>query len=219
MKWAHPCLLLMMMLQTAGAQTGDAVMRTSNSVDIQVCVNTAFLTPQRDVFQGALWTYLTGSLLNNNGLYLDRQYTTSQGNLCYLYVFQAPNPHLATMALAMLTSHSSILVPLSDTSIQCGLSAAQWSGDNLSYLGAPFPLLWTVNDLVLWGGCVLGVLFLCMSGLCCFAMCKIQFSNKKLAPSNKEEAKKKVDNSILKIPPKKSAAPTNDSMLKLSSKV
>lgn len=200
----------------------NSVMRTGNSVDIQACVNTAFLTPQRDLFQSALWGYLAGSLLNNNGLYLDRQYTTTQGGLCYLYVFQAPNPRLAAMALAMLTSHSSILVPLSDTSIECSVSAVQWSGDNLSYLGAPFPMLWTVNDLVLWGGCILGILFLCMSGLCCFAMCKLQAkggettttSNSSKPLNNNNNNKKKMDNAMLKLPTKKSTSGViNDSML------
>ncbi len=173
LRWAGAALLV----GAAGAclgGTADGVMRTTNSVDIQVCVNSAFLTPQRDAFQAALCGYLTGSVLNSNGLYLDRQFTTGAGSLCYLYVFQAPSPKYAQLTLGRLTEQASITVPLSGADIACSVSAAQWSGDNLSYLGAPFPLLWTVNDMLLWGGCLLSVLFLCMSGLCCFALLRLR---------------------------------------------
>jgi len=184
----------------------ESIIRSSNSVDIQVCVNTAFLTPQRDVFQKALWGYLS-NLLNNNGIYLDRQYTTQNGNLCYLYVFQAPNAHYGVLALELLSSQTSPDVPMVDGStILCSVSAAQWSGDSLSYLGVPFPGLWTANDLLLWGACLLSVLFLCMSGLCCFAMCRAPLTKVKktdVTSSSSHSSSNSGDASILRLAPQK----------------
>ena len=183
MHWAVEALgLLAAMLagEVGTAQETSAVMRTTNSVDIQICVNTAFLTPQRSAFQQSLANYMM-QMLQSNALYLDRQYTTNQGNLCFLYVYQAPNPSYAAQVLETLTAQNSVSVPFSDTNIVCSVAAAQWSGDDLSTLGAPFPGLWTVNDLVLWGSCLLALLFLCMAGVCCFALCKVY-----RAPRSKE---------------------------------
>ena len=147
----------------------NSVIRTTNSVDIQLCVQTAFLTPQRDAFLQALTTHLTQDILNSNALYLDRLYTTVDGGLCYLFVYQAPSPENAVNVLERLAEQTAVYVPLGATTIQCSVDAAQWSGDNLAYLGAPFPGMWTVNDLLLWGACFLTVLSLCLSGLCCYA--------------------------------------------------
>jgi hypothetical protein len=147
----------------------NSVIRTTNSVDVQLCVQTAFLTPQRDAFLQALIAYLTESILNSNALYLDRQYTTTDGGLCYLFVYQAPGPDNAVSVLERLAEQRTLSVPFGNAPIQCSVQAAQWAGDDLSYLGAPLPGLWTVNDLLLWGACCLTVVFLCMSGMCCYA--------------------------------------------------
>ena len=143
------------------AQSTDAILRSTNSVDIQVCVNSAFLTPLRGAFQSTLMTTLQ-NLLASNALYLDRQYTTLQGTLCYLYVYQAPNPSMAVAVLEQLSLLTTLDVNFNSAYITCSINAAQWSGDQLSYLGAPFPVLWTFNDLILWGACLLSLLFLCM---------------------------------------------------------
>lgn len=152
----------------------NSIIRTTNSVDIQICVQSAFLTPQRDLFLQALIEYLTQAILNNNALYLDRQYTTNEGALCYLFVYQAPGPENAVSVMERLSEQPNLRIPFASTTIQCSIQAAQWSGDNLSYLGAPFPGLWTVNDLILWGSCILTVIFLCMSGMCCYAFIILQ---------------------------------------------
>ena len=172
------------------AQSTDATLRSTNSVDIQVCVNSAFLTPLRGAFQSTLMTTLQ-SLLASNALYLDRQYTTLQGTLCYLYVYQAPNPSMAVAVLEQLSLLTTLDVNFNSAYITCSINAAQWSGDQLSYLGAPFPVLWTFNDLILWGACLLSLLFLCMSGICCYALCKVQETEKE-QPQEETTRNKKI---------------------------
>jgi hypothetical protein len=167
-------LLLLLLAGTEGQQQTGQVIRTTNSVDIQACVSTAILTPQRDLFQQSLAQYLMQGILNSNALYLDRQYTTEQGGLCYLYVYQGQSPGNAVSVLERLTQQSVLNVPFASTTIQCFVTAAQWSGDNLAYLGAPFPQLWTMNDLILWASCLLTLLSLCMSGICCYALCRLR---------------------------------------------
>jgi hypothetical protein len=152
----------------------NAVLRSTNSVDIQLCVSTAILSPQRDAFQQALASYLMQTILNSNALYLDRQYTTDEGALCYLYVYQGQSPSNAMRVLERLTQQSTLGIPFASTTIQCSVAAAQWTGDSLDYLGAPFPGLWTINDVVLWGACLLSLLTLCMAGGCCYALCKLR---------------------------------------------
>jgi len=172
----------LLLLHCSRGQVSNAVLRTSNSVDVQVCVTTAFLTPLRGDFQTALFAYLTQTILKSDALYLDRQYTTAQGGLCYLYVYQGTSPSNAVQALERLTQQISI--QLGQDTIECSVTAAQWSGDDLSYLGAPFPLLWTVNDLVLWTSCVLAGLCLCVAGICCFALCKLRQQQQQLLLSS-----------------------------------
>lgn len=163
-----------LLLAGAYAQGTNQVIRSTNSVDIQICIQTAFLTPQRDVFQQTLSAYIMQNILSSNALYLDRQYTTNQSVLCYLYVYQGSSPSNAVSVLQRLAQRSTLQIPFAGSAIDCAVTAAQWSGDDLSYLGAPFPQLWTVNDLVLWGSCMLAVLILCMSGICIFALCKLR---------------------------------------------
>ena len=177
-------LLCCLTSPSAWGQVSNAVLRSTNSVDVQVCVSTAFLTPLRGDFQTALYTYLTQTILNSNALYLDRQYTTADGGLCYLYVYQGSSPSNAAMVLERLTQRvdqqNSLSIQLGQDTIKCSVSAAQWSGDDLSYLGAPFPLLWTATDLVLWASCVLSGLCLCVAGICCFALCKLRQQQQQL---------------------------------------
>lgn len=210
--------LLFIWIPATFAQQGDNTYRSTNSVDIQICVTTAFLTPQRDLFQQSLYTYLTTSVLNSNALYLDRQYTTSQGNLCYLYVFQAPNPSMAIVAMQQITAKQSTLsIPLGTQEISCQVSAAQWTGENLSYLGVPFPDLWTVNDLILWGSCLVSVLFLCLSGICCFAMCRLYYH---MPPKSKNNNNNKDLHKVLKIDTSKVGnKPASSLNLRLNEKI
>ena len=170
----HMQLAHLLFLTTYAYAQSNAIIRSTNSVDVQLCVQTAFLTPQRDAFLQALTNYMTQSLLNSNALYLDRQYTTTEGALCYLFVYQGTSPDNAQLVVERLAEQQTLTIPFATTTIECGVMAAQWSGDNLSYLGAPMPPLWTVNDLLLWGSCMMVVLFFCMSGMCCYAFCLLR---------------------------------------------
>lgn len=212
-------ILFFLAMSISSAQP-NSVIRTTNSVDVQVCVETAFLTPQRDAFLQTLTSYLMQSILNSNALYLDRQYTTVDGGLCYLFVYQAPEPDNAINVLERLAEQPALYVPFGSTTIQCTVEAAQWSGDNLSYLGAPFPGLWTVNDLVLWGACFLTVLFLCLSGMCCYAFIVLRSDKAQNHNNNNNNKKEPVmshpiiavhhqPHALLKLPPKKGGSAAN----------
>jgi hypothetical protein len=181
------------------AETGAPITRTTSSVDIQLCIFSGeILATQRAEFQAVLLSHLQKNILSNTAVYLERQYTTlSGGDLCYLYVYQAPTPEYSGYAVRQLAglNEQVLEVPFKIPStgvtvtIHCKVDAAQWSGDDLRYMGAPIPFMWKVNDLLLWGSSLLSVLFVCMSGLCCYALCT------RLGSANNTQE----DNQILKV--------------------
>ena len=77
--------------------------------------------------------------------------------------------------------------------VQCKVDASIWSGDDLTYLGTPFPVMWKVNDLLLWGSCILSMLFVCMSALCCYAFCT------KINPQVEGDDVLKMDKEIISL--------------------
>ncbi len=164
---------------SADAETTGIVPRSSKSVDIQLCILSGVLTTQRAEFQQTLLTHLQTNVLQSTDVYMESQYTTLiEGNLCYLCVYQAPNTDYSAYAVKKLAALNNQLlyVPFTlgggvNVLIPCKVDAAQWSGDDLTYLGTPFPVMWKVNDLLLWGSCFLSLLFVCMSALCCYAIC------------------------------------------------
>ena len=181
-------LLLLLLLATTAkveaqqdtAAAATLIQRTTSSVDIQICVQGSLLATQRAAFQQELLKYLQTQVLNDNGVYLERQYTTiTGGGMCFLYVYQGPNPDFSVYAVRQFAAMNNQMFnvpftfPSTGISVQipCKVDAAQWTGDDLTYLGTPIPGMWKVNDLLLWGSCLLSVLFLCMSCLCCYAMC------------------------------------------------
>ena len=185
--------------------------RSTSSVDILVCVQGSLLTTLRSAFQTTLVKYLRDRILEDTAVYLERQYTALvSGDLCYLYVYQAPNPQYSIYAAEQLTTklnekNQLLLVPFtipstdSTVEIQCKVDAAQWSGDDLTLLGAPLPGLWTVNDMLLWGSCLLSVLFLCMASLCCYALCTKISPFKDLSAEDEESKILKMDKEILTV--------------------
>jgi hypothetical protein len=185
--------------------------RTTSSVDILVCVQGSLLTTLRSAFQTTLVKYLRDRILEDTAVYLERQYTALvSGDLCYLYVYQAPNPQYSIYAAERLTTklnekNQLLLVPFtipstdSTVEIQCKVDAAQWSGDDLTLLGAPLPGLWTVNDMLLWGSCLLSVLFLCMATLCCYALCTKVSPFKDHSAEDEESKILKMDKEILTV--------------------
>lgn len=192
-------ICLVFYLTTTLAQ--NMIQRSASSVDIQLCVlNGGVLATQRSEFQTALLTHLQTSILSSTAVYLERQYTTLTGtDLCFLYVYQAPNPDYSAYAVRQFASMSDQLlqVPFTIPSsginvlIPCKVNAAQWNGDDLTYMGAPMPVMWKVNDILLWGSCLVSLLFLCLSALCCYALCT------KISPLGSETDGE--DNQILKV--------------------
>jgi hypothetical protein len=205
-------LVVCILIHSASAET--IVPRSSKSVDIQLCVLTGVLTTQRAEFQQTLLTHLQTNVLQSTDVYMESQYTTLvEGNLCYLCVYQAPNTEYSAYAVKKLAALNNQLlyVPFTlgggvNVQIPCKVDAAQWSGDDLTYLGVPFPVMWKVNDLLLWGSCMLSLLFVCMSALCCYAICTnpnngvLSIKTKPSGNSIKENDKKdvlKVDKKVL----------------------
>ena len=158
------------------AATDTSTMRSTNSVDIQVCAG-GVLANYRDAFEAALLQSLQ-TKLRSLAVYLDTGYSDTDGDMCLLYVLQAPNPTAAAQAFQYLNPQGSgsvtFLQPFQQAGVtaqaNCTLTAAQWSGFSLSYLGAPLPSMWTVNDLLLWGSCGVGVLALVLAAGCCYAL-------------------------------------------------
>lgn len=184
-------LLLVLVSSPADAeqQAASIIPRSASSVDIQLCVLSGFLLPtQRTEFQQVLLTHLQTQILSDTGVYLERQYTTlTEGNLCYLCVYQAPTTDYAVYAVKKFAALPSQLLYIPFTfsttagvsvQIPCKVDAALWSGDDLTYLGTPFPVKWwKVNDLLLWGSSLVSLLFVCLSSLCCYALCTQNLGN------------------------------------------
>ena len=187
------------------------IQRSASSVDIQLCVlNVGVLATQRSEFQTALLNHLQTNILSSTAVYLERQYTTLTGtDLCFLYVYQAPNPDYSAYAVRQFAAMNEqiLQVPFTIPSsgvtvlISCKVDAAQWNGDDLTYLGAPMPVMWNVNDILLWGSCMVSLLFLCLSGLCCYAICTkispLGSTNDKTSENNEDNRILKVDKQIL----------------------
>lgn len=208
------------------SSTSTMIPRSSKSVDIQLCILSGVLTTQRADFQKTLLTHLQTNVLQSTDVYMESQYTTLiEGNLCYMCVYQAPNADYSSYAVKKLAALNNQLlyVPFTlgggvNVQIPCKVDAAQWSGDDLTYLGTPFPVMWKVNDLLLWGSCLLSLLFVCMSALCCYAICTntppttadphngvLSFKMKKTPPSplllqnNPDKNKNQDDKNVLKM--------------------
>ena len=78
---------------------------------------------------------------------------------------QAPNQQQVAAAVAKLSTKLT-----GEQGLQIDVDAAPWRGVDLEYLGAPLVGGWTAADLVLWGGCALGLLLSALSALCCYAL-------------------------------------------------
>ena len=195
-------ITLLLFTTTECQEIATLIQRTSSSVDIQICVQGSVLATQRIEFQKSLLKYLQDTVLSTDAVYLERQYTTLlNSDLCFLYVYQAPNTAYSLIAVQRFSSKTDQLlnVPFTFTSsgtnviVQCKVDASLWSGDDLTYLGTPFPVMWKVNDLLLWGSCILSMLFVCMSALCCYAFCT------KINPQVEGDNVLKMDKEILSL--------------------
>ena len=153
----------------------EEVVRDSNSIDIQLCVG-GLLTTDSVAFQSAAATQLA-ALLSSTAIYLTRVYTIPTGDLCLLYVFEAPNPSSAQLGLArlsppgQLSGHAaSIIITGQGVPWPCTVTASPWQVMDASPMGVPLPFQWSANELLLWGLCGGGFLLAAALGTCCCAL-------------------------------------------------
>lgn len=139
-------------------------MRTTSSVDVQVCVD-GVLSSERDAVQQATLATLTAAL-SSSAVYVVRRYTTALGAACFLFVYQAPSPDEARTAAVRLGQLATGGLPIiyQNTQIRGSFEAVPWRGEEPP-LGAP-----SIASLMLWGGAGAGVLLACIGGMCCFAL-------------------------------------------------
>jgi hypothetical protein len=166
-------LLLSAAVAAADAQplqlaSSELTMRTTASVDVQVCA-AGVLSDERSAVQAAVLEQLQFLLGRTTAVYLVRQYTTNAGAACFMYVYQAPSPEDAAMAETLIAQQSgdapnTLLVIVGGQRLQCATAVVPWRGED-----PPLPL-WqaSASDLVLWGGVSGGVLAFCLVVTCCF---------------------------------------------------
>jgi hypothetical protein len=158
--------------------SSELTMRTTASVDVQVCAP-GVLTEERAAVAAAVLTTLRYLLMQTTAVYLVREYTTAvSGDMCLLYVYQAPSPTAAAYTEVLLAQQ--VGVPVGALSVSytsatgasvtavCALAVSQWQGED-----APLPLLpsVTADDLLLWGaigggGLAVAVVVACLCVLC-----------------------------------------------------
>ena len=169
-----PIILVMMMMVAAvtGQLAGtELTMRTFDSVDIEVCVDNIIATEQA-ALQGVVQTQLQKMLLTT-AVYFTRFYTMSgKGTACYMFVFQGRSPEAAREAVQTLLGDTSVLaVPYKAYILQCPIAAVPWRGEDVGPVGLDWEL--TTADLMLWGGCMGGLLLVCVIGSCCFVQLSV----------------------------------------------
>jgi len=145
----------------------EFTMRSSNSVDIQVCVSSV-LSDERNDVQLVIATKLQAELASTS-VYYTRLYTTSQGTVCFLYVYQASSPDMARNSAAILLHNEATLyVRYKNNDVSCTIAAVPWQGEGYGPLGPDIPWEWTGSDVILWGGCIAGLLLSLVIAMCCF---------------------------------------------------
>lgn len=182
---------LPIMTTTVLIASSELTLRTTASVDIQVCVG-GVLSDERAVVQAGVLEALRFALMRTTAVYPVRRYTTSAGTVCFLFVYQAPSPDDAALTEALIRAADAgrASSPSTNTNtetdaaaaaaaaeltltvdidsrrqLQCAVTAIVWQGED-----PPLPL-WgaSATDLVLWGGIAGGVLLACLLSACCFA--------------------------------------------------
>ena len=151
----YSVLLLLLLVVVVGANN---IEHTTNSVDIQVCVDDAVLSSERDALQAAVLTALSTALATDNAVYPLRRYTMS--GVCFIFVYQAQSPYAARDCLVPLDSVKTIL--FNGDNLQARITAVPWRGEELP-LGAP-----SIDALMIWGIASIALLFSCILGMCCY---------------------------------------------------
>ena len=156
-------------------QVLEQTMRTSNTVEVQACCSVLLGSGGALLMRDAV-----AETLNSTAVYVARVYTVaSSGVSCALLLYQATNQDM--VAESVVTLSSAKMTVADGTPFE--VDASPWIGTDLDYLGAPLPAGWTVADLVLWGGCALGLLLTILSALCCYAILSQHHHHTKKKPS------------------------------------
>jgi hypothetical protein len=138
-------------------------MRSFSSVDVEVCAD-GVLSSERTGVQSAVQTQLR-SVLHSSAVYLAREFT-KEGAVCFLYVHQATSAEGARAAVSLLLGDTGEMdVEYKKVGLLCRIEAVPWIGEEVGPLGVGWEL--TANDVLLWGGCLGGVLTMCLVGVCC----------------------------------------------------
>jgi hypothetical protein len=164
----HPTLA-----QMASEENTDFTVRTTNSVDIQVCASSV-LSNERDSVQASIIAQIKLAL-DSTGVYYTRAFSTNAGGVCFLYVYQASSPSMARNAVPILLTNSNnnnnngavFSVQYNGFDLGCSITAVPWQGEGYGPFGPDIPWQWTGSDVIMWGGCIAGTLVFCILGMCC----------------------------------------------------
>jgi hypothetical protein len=150
----------------------EFTMRTTNSIDIQVCASSV-LSSERDGVQTSVVAQIKQAL-DSTAVYYTRAYSTNAGGICFLYVYQASSPTMARNAVPLLLRSSDndnngavFSVQYNGFELGCSITAVPWQGEGYGPFGPDLPWQWTGNDVIMWGGCTAGALVFCVLGMCC----------------------------------------------------
>ena len=149
----------------------EFTMRTTNSVDIQVCASSV-LSNERDGVQASVVAQIKQAL-DSTAVYYTRAYSTNAGGICFLYVYQASSPAMARNAVPILlrsnnnNNGAAFSVQYNGFDLGCSITAVPWQGEGYGPFGPDIPWQWTGSDVIMWGGCIAGVLVFCVVGMCC----------------------------------------------------
>ena len=147
----------------------ELTVRTTSSVDIQVCVP-GVLSDRRAAIQALCLAELQFLLGRTTAVYLIRQSTTATGAVCWVYVYQSASPSDAANTEFLLSQQvepGKLSLTDSDGQIYaCATHVVPWQGES-----PPLPY-WDVgaSDLITYGAIVGGTLAFCLLILCCLVL-------------------------------------------------
>ena len=161
------------------AANSEFTLRSTNSVDIQVCAS-SILSDERDGVQLAIQAQLQFALGSTTSVYYTRAYTTNLGTICFLYVYQASSPDMAKNSIPiLLNNEATFSVQYRGFDISCAIAAVPWQGEGYGPLGPDIPWQWTGTDVILWGGSTAGILLSCTVAMCCFVSISLSRERKR----------------------------------------
>ena len=183
---SHVAVLLFMIMMKGiveaqpVAPNTEFTLRSTSSVDILVSASSV-LSDDRNGVQLAIAAQLQMAL-GSTALYFTRAYTTAQGTICFLYVYQALSPEMARNSVPiLLNNEATFSVQYNGFDVGCTIAAVPWQGEGYGPLGPDIPWQWTGSDVILWGGSAAGILLSCVVGMCCFVRLSVSREQQRAA--------------------------------------